>query len=490
LPRIPRLVGGLGRILLIIAILGVSGIAQRPETVSAADVGLPYFGVYLNGHDVASTQRAKDVGAGAVTIQVSWTVFEPAQAGTLSAAGTAVVDPMVAAAVAKGLTPIFVVGDAPTWAAVSAHGALLPGRDTAFATFVRELAKRYAPLGVHHWMLWPEPDAIQYPTGELTRGAWGDQPEYYASVMKQASQAIKGQDSSAKLILGPLAHDRFYPAKSAAWCPVPYPDGHYNCGGIFSYEFLEKIFNGTGLASYVDAVAINSYAYYGAAWETDQPGYDAGAKLRHVRNRLNQLGVSLPLVVGESGVWSTATPTRPYRVNNALAPDELESSPARQAEYVGQMYARAREAGAVSVIWFTLDEVDPTVKYGLFDDSMNPKPSFTAYRQAATALGSMSRSFAVGSLVTVVSGNAERYGFADANNNATLVVWAINGTNASNPSAQIAVRGAFTAYNQNGDVVQASGSSSAGSLYTVSGGPLYLRGPAYRTMVPVSLRRG
>jgi hypothetical protein len=491
LPRFPGLAFTLGRVFLVLAILGVGAVAQPTETSAAADVGLPYFGVYLNGYDVNATQRAKNVGAGTVALQFNWQLFEPVKTGTLSAEGTANLDAMVNSAVAKGLTPVGMISGAPSWAGPHGAGPVYAAEYGSFVTFVGNLAQQYGPMGVHHWMIFPEPDAVTTTGAEASRSAWGDEPQNYATLVKQASARMKQIDATAKVIVGPLAHDRFDPAKSTAWCPNPpnYPYGHYNCGGIFSYEFLDKIFTGTGLASSVDAVALNAYAYYGAAWEGDQPGYDVAAKVRHVRNRLNGLGVSLPIVVGESGLWSTNAPARPYRVNNIfpVPEDLLESSPTRQAEYVGQMYARARDAGAAAVIWFTLDEIDTTVRYGLYDEGLSPKSSFNAYRQASATLSSAIRTFSVGSLVTVTSGYAERYGFADASDNNTIVVWAMN---AANPTAQVAVRGSFQAYDQAGNAVAPAGTSSAGALYNLTASPLYLRGKSYRSLVPVTLRAG
>jgi hypothetical protein len=364
-------------------------------------------------------------------------------------------------------------------------GALKHDQDAAFLTFVDNLVSRYSAQGLHHWMLWPEPDAVQYPAGELQVGSWGDEPEWYADVMKRASTTIKSRDPSGKLILGPLAHDRFNIAKSTDWCRDPQP---YNCGGIFSYEFLDKVLAVPGAAAAFDALAINAYAYYGAAWESGQNGRDVGAKVRHVQSRLVARGVDLPIVIGESGVWSSGDGWIPIRLAGGL--DGPVTSSALQAAYPAQLFARARDAGAVAVIWFTLDEIDSIRKYGLFDDSLHRKDAFTTYRQAATALASAGRPFSPRTLVTVVSGYVEQYGFSDDSGNVTLLVWAANDpTDATQPpyrppTAQIAIRDGFQAFDQIGSAIAPVGKTNAGSVYALTGNPVYLRGKGYRAAVP------
>jgi hypothetical protein len=443
--------------------------APTPTAVpQSASLGLPFAGVYLNGHDPGALQRAREVGAGLVEIQVNWAALEPSQSGTLNPVAAAALDAIVREAAARGMTPVGVVGGAPGWAAINHYGAVRRDKDAAFVTFMENLVARYAPMGVHHWFLWPEPDAVQAPAREPDRGAWGDEPEWYAEVTKRASAAMKRRDPGAKVIVGPIAHDRFFPARSTAWCPVPYPHGHYNCGGIFSYEFLDRIFAVSGFAAAVDAVGLNAYAYYGAAWEFGGSGRDVGAKVRHVRTRLTGLGVDLPIVIGESGVWNAAPPSAqlPDRVGQEVVWRDPSSQ--LQAEYAVKLLARSRDAGVLSVVWFTLDESDPQVKYGLYDDQKRAKPAAAAFRRAGAALRDGSPTSP--DWVQLLSGGVERYSF-QVPTGQLAIAWA---SGAEAPRARVSVPAGTRASDAGGAPVAPAASGADGRpQFELGDSPMY-----------------
>lgn len=477
-----------GHLLLALTMLFASGIGQTTSAL-AADIGLPFFGAYLNGTDATQPARAQSLGASTVTIQFNWTSFEASQTGTLNSGHAAIVDQMVANAVSRGLTPVAVVGAGPSWAAVNTYGALKHDKKAAFQTFVRNLVTRYSARGVHHWMIWPEPDAIQNPvtSADVPRGAWGDEPAWYAEVMMAASSELKSVDPSAKLILGPLAYDRFYTPKGGTWCAkTPAP---FNCGatGLFNYDFIAQVMAVPGAAAAFDAVSVNAYRYYGAAWETGSSGFDIGAKVRQLRGRLTELGVDLPIVIGESGIWSGVysgtNPDLPIIVNGQLQEGGVATRE-RQAAYVTQLYARARDAGVAADFWYTMDESDPVVQYGLYDDNKNAKPGVAAYQEVSRRLGGSSvRPFGAAGVVNVRSGSAERYGFMDDDHNITVVAWA---NNSATPSAQVFVPTGYQGYDLNGNAATPSATVSGGTLWNLDNNPVFFRGRAYRVIIPLS----
>lgn len=477
------------RFLFALTAFAVSGVVHA-SAAFAADVGLPFFGTYLNGVDANQPARALSLGAGTVSIQFNWQQFQPTEGGAMSTSYQGVVDALVDNAVARGLTPVAVVGAAPLWAANTNFGALKGDKEAAYLSFVDYLVARYSARGLHHWELWPEADAIQTPPdkADQARGAWGDEPEWYARVMIDASARLKQRDPSAKLIMGPLAHDRFYIPKSAAWCPPN--SGRYNCGGIFSYEFLDKAFAVSGFPSAIDAVAINAYLYYGAAWETGSNGRDAGAKVRHLRSRLTGLGYpDMPIVIAESGVPSAPSTGAIYAIANGQLIDTGGPTAERQAAYATQLHARAKDAGAAAVFWFTMDENDAVLKYGLYDDSHNPKPSYYSYKEATRRLSSAQlQNFGAAGVLNTLSGSVEKYGFIDNNSNITLVAWASWVTAGVSPTAQVVVRSAYTATDLNGNVVAPVATTSAGNVYNLTNDPVYFLGRGYRTLIPMSAR--
>jgi hypothetical protein len=492
----------LGRVLVVLAVLAVSGIVQ-PMNVLAADIGLPLFGAYMYGTDSTQLARALNLGAGTVTIQFSWETFEPTQTGTLNASYTATIDTMVQNAVSRGLTPVAVVGAGPPWAAVNTYGALRHDKKAAFQTFVRNLVAHYNTRGLHHWMIWPEPDAVQNPvnSSDTSRGAWGDEPEWYAEVMMAAKSELTAVDPNAKLILGPLAHDRFYAARSTSWCvgadPSRWP---YNCGadGLFAYDFLDRVLAVPGAAGAFDAVSVNAYRYYGPAWENGANGYDVAAKIFHVRGRLASKGLDLPIVIGESGVvsgvFSGSPGWLPFMLNGVLlnfgAPTEE-----RQAAYVGQLYTRAKAAGAAAVIWYTMDESDPVSKYGLYNTDHTAKSGVPVYQEMSRRLSNAAlHPFAAVGVVTPRTGAVERYGFIDDNNNITVVAWGIPSSadanyNANPPQAQAFVPNGYQGFDRNGNAISPASTVDGGTIWNLDENPVFFRGRAYRIILPSSPSR-
>ena len=73
-----------------------------------------------------------------------------------------------------------------------------PADPAAFARFAAQAARRYAPLGVHHWEIWNEPNlaAFWMPRAD---------PAAYARLLVDAAAAIRAADPRAVVILGGLA---------------------------------------------------------------------------------------------------------------------------------------------------------------------------------------------------------------------------------------------------------------------------------------------
>ena len=107
-------------------------------------------------------------------------------------------DRVVTEASARGLhvlaTPLYT----PAWARAAGTDPLYPPSDLArYAAFCSAAVAHFAPLGVHHWEIWNEPN----------RGFWKPAPDpaRYTAMLKLAYAAIKAQDPSAFVVSGGLS---------------------------------------------------------------------------------------------------------------------------------------------------------------------------------------------------------------------------------------------------------------------------------------------
>jgi hypothetical protein len=468
--------------LLIAISLAAGGLASldRPVRAAAADdLGLPFVGVFMHNHDAPATARAAAAGAAMATVEVHWADLEPVHRsdGSWDAAATANLDIRFTNVSRNRLVPVAVVGWAPWWAATSTRGPLNAGQEGNYLAFVRALVQRYSqsPYGVHHWMLWPEPDAERSPTRSTERASWGDDGAAFAALLRQTYPAIKQADPTARVILGPLAHDWFDD-----------PDGRtpgFNSGGIFRYRFLDDVLS-NGAAGSFDALGLNAYLAFASGWETHGGGVDVAAKIDHVRKRLQGRGVDVPIVVGESGFWSAGDEI-PATDGSGRVVGSLQPSEEVQAAYVAKLYARARDAGAAATIWFTLDDYEslPT-KYGIYASSGASKLAQPAYKWAAAALGD-SRRRVPASWVRALDGQVESYGSVGLGR-WTAVAWA---TGSLSPRARVSVLPGARAYDRAGKELASVGIGSDGAqLYDLGDSPVYFERTAYVAVVPLVLR--
>jgi hypothetical protein len=463
-----------------------------PSTATAApDIGLPFFGVDLNGQDPALADKAAAANVGFVHVPIRWSELQPTSGmgSSFDATAQARIDALVLALKAKGITVVAHVGGAPTWAGVNAGGPLKAGQDDAFITFLGALVQHYSQptYGIHFWSLWNEPDAVRDASAVpqwADRGAWGDDPAAFAALLQRSYAAIHNADPSAKVILGPLAYDFF--------CTCSSPG--FNGGGIFRYDFLDNILGGNPSAKgSFDALGINAYIGFAPGWETEQRAkgrtlYDVAAKVAHVRDRLAFYGVNVPIVISESGFWSAGTTVNLLRAaSNDTYP--VVPSASTQAAYVPKVYARARDAGVQAVAWFTLDE-NPVADnmYGLMDAGGSPKPAYGVYARVASLLGPAAHKSYLGNAVaasSASSGVVEGYALTGSSTY-VAAVW-VTGTDA--PNGQVTVNSGYAATDLNGNTVSPSSTDGQGrSVYALTASPIFLQRANSTTFVPIGLR--
>lgn len=121
-----------------------------------------------------------------------------------------VADEWLALASAQGRTVVGLLKNTPQWATDGIvasgvpRGLFLPVDDPGnlWATYARRVASYYGPRGVHHWVIWNEPDIA----ADVYGHEFGGTIQEYYQLLKVAYQAIKGVDPTATIHLGGLTH--------------------------------------------------------------------------------------------------------------------------------------------------------------------------------------------------------------------------------------------------------------------------------------------
>ncbi len=220
-------------------------------TTAQPDPSIP-IGIALGSSLVgASDQRiAADLddvaalGATWVRADLPWASVEPAAAGRDS---WGFFDRLVAAAGARRLQVLPVLAYSPGWArpAGCTSEQCAPADPAPFAAFAAAAAARYAPLGIHTWEIWNEPN-----TREFWRPA--PDPAAYVALLAATAPAMRAVDPSVRLVSGGLS-------------PAATGDGR-----ISQTDYLSAMCR-LGAGRFVDAVGYHPYSYpvppaYPAPW--------------------------------------------------------------------------------------------------------------------------------------------------------------------------------------------------------------------------------
>lgn len=214
------------------------------------------------------------LGVGWVRMDFSWASIQPA---TSSVYDWTNIDRVVAAANARNIKVLPILAYTPAWARPSGCNdeKCAPADPAKFATFAAQAAKRYAPLGIHTWEIWNEPNISVF---------WQPAPDAskYSNLLIAASVAIKIQDSQAKIITGGLS-----PADTSGT-------------DISPIDFLSRIYQNSA-EPFFDAVGMHPYTYPFLA--TDRNPWSAWLQMYFTRTSLR----SVMEQYGDSGkqIWLT-----------------------------------------------------------------------------------------------------------------------------------------------------------------------------------------
>jgi hypothetical protein len=383
------------------------------KTGAAAIFGIDDGGVISSG----DTTRALAAATGAYweRISVNWRSLEPTQ-GTYDFTST---DASLTPLLNAGFSLIVYLAENPSWAANTSCGPVYPDKVASFANMLGALAARYPAVKI--WAAYNEVDFGDSDWTKNTGGCFGlddvngnGVPDYqdYAVMLAAGWKAVHDASPSALFASGAVAYDNF----NGATAPKGYPGG--GSGGLFNSKFLPNLFTYMknnllpNDQKYMDMLLFNYYDIYGPYWQQKVGGIGILAKAKVLRKLMSKNGVPVvPLFVTESGVSSSR-----YGVG-------LNG----QARCMTITMVRGAAAKLNGVIWWTFKDFadnseHPDWKYGIVDQNLQPKLSYTALQTMANELDGVT--FKKNMTNTTNFSGVEAYSFVGNGMN-KFVVWGI-----------------------------------------------------------------
>jgi hypothetical protein len=314
----------------------------------------------------------KTARVGTVRVALPWQEVDPTPIPGDYAWGA--FDASVAGAARRGVSVLPTVYTVPLWVSEieRCHGpangpcSITPPH-TAYGlslwrTFLAEAVGRYGPNGrfweqhpslpyrpIRAWQIWNEPNSPGFFQPRPN-------PARYADLLRAASEAIRGQDTSAQIVIGGLFG---YPLKGRD-------------GGIRATEYLRELYAIPDISAAFDSVAVHPYASRITGVE---------GQMRRINQIITQAGDD------QAHIWVTE-----IGWGSGGGPEPLNRGRRGQAKRLRQAFRffleKRRAMRIESVLWYAWQDVsrqDNICKWcarsGLFplDSLERPKPAFRAF---------------------------------------------------------------------------------------------------------------
>jgi hypothetical protein len=346
-------------------------------TFAATAWALParFWGVVPQaGPTLEQDQRLARGGVESIRMPFSWAAVQAVPGGAYDWTG---LDNQVENASQAGIEVFPFLSGAPSWAVPLAFvpgtghrsetNAHLPVSGSAaggWLAFVRTAVARYGPGGVfwsehpnlpqrpiRNWQVWNEANFKYF----VAR----PNPKEFGKLVKITSNAIKGVDHGAKVVLGGL----FARPREALFKGKPKQ-------AYFATDFLRIMYRTTpGIKTKFDGVALHPYT---TRWQLLTP------EIEEVREVLRESGdAGVGLWITELG-WSSErrTPRNSFAKGTHGQVTQLKGA-------FRLLKSHAAKWRIKRVYWFSVDDQKGTCNFcdgsGLFRDGFIPKPSWKAY---------------------------------------------------------------------------------------------------------------
>jgi hypothetical protein len=195
---------------LLLIVLLVNVMAPRQASVAQGAIDSRFGAI----ESFWAPNEAAELGVGWERILFYWNEIQPGGAGDWNTLH--VLEEWLTEATGQGRTIVGLLKNTPVWATDGPpfsgvpRGLYLPVDDPGnlWATYVRQVANYYGPRGVHHWIVWNEPDIEPAVYGHEFSGSTQD----YYQLVKVAYQVMKQADPNAVIHLGGMTywHDPSY----------------------------------------------------------------------------------------------------------------------------------------------------------------------------------------------------------------------------------------------------------------------------------------
>jgi polysaccharide biosynthesis protein PslG len=284
-----------------------------------------------------------------------WYNFQPTSAADFDTNAV-----QVDAALGAGRQVVGVIKGTPAWAGSGSPAAVPTGIDlpyndpgNVFGAFVTRLVSHYAPMGVHHWIIWNEPDIRP---GEGTVEFEGEVEDYYR-LLRTAYLAANAVD--------PAAHIQI--AGNSWWHDVNANREPYLA------RLLRVIMDDPGAAA-------NNYYFDGATTHI----YFTTTSVRYILNSTQTILSNFGLRRKE--LWLTEFNASPRRdPNGGISGASFNVSPEQQADFIVQASALALAANVERMAVYRLYDNDfvsgQSEPWGLVRADGSQRPAFGAYQR-------------------------------------------------------------------------------------------------------------
>ena len=342
----------------------------------------------------ARVRMLADAGAALVRVDMRWDLVARSRpANPVNPADPAYAwgqyDAIVAAARKYHVEVLFSVYGTPSWAADPSvpfdpdfeNWSIRPRASTDFGAFGEAAARRYAPLGVHKWEAWNEPNIPLFLRPQYTRkgNKWVPaSPATYSALLKDFYAGVKRADP-ASAIAGAVTAPAGNRCPS---CPLDAPPVR-----VTPDDFIAAL-NAPGLRPPMDAVSHHPYPFR-APTNTTPPRrnyvdlYNLDVLIKAI-DRTYLRGKRVWLT--EYGFGTRKVPQYPYAFGLA-----------NQGPFIADAYRRAKANRRVGLLVYYFLQDHPQWASGVLAQDGRPKPGYQAIGLpfASTTTGRVRRGTAV-----------------------------------------------------------------------------------------------
>ena len=344
--------------------------ARPSQPTAAATAGatsaLPIYGIaagcciqWMTAASIGNQLDAyQSIGAKWIRFDFTWSDI---QSGGPTSYTWANYEKVVNAATARGIHVLGVLGYSPAWARPSDCNSdkCPPANVSDYATFAAATVAHFAPLGVHAWEIWNEPNVSVF---------WQPKPNpaQYTALLKAAYSKIKATDPSAAVVTGGTAA----------------VDTTSDGMNLSPFDFVKAMYLAGAKGSF-DALGHHPYCFVALATKCPN-GYSVSSAWSQMSTSpKNLVGLMQYFGDGSKKIWGTefGAPT-----NGADALTE-----AQQATMITNAYALWKTysfTGPLFIYTFRDPGTNPANSedwFGIVHNDWSPKPAFDAYK--ASALG-------------------------------------------------------------------------------------------------------